>query len=329
LFTTEGTPTYIPPKTFSYGRPSYLPRGKLKICYPVFRLPHAKISQGPSLPSPSHIPSPTGHTDPDPEPDPSATSSTTHPTSEVLTESGITSGASPTSTGPGVTTSATGSASGPAGASHIFNSSSQASPELSTTPSPTNLTPGPAPTSDIVHSKNSKKSSTAAIVGGVVSAFAVSVLIIGAIIFVRRRRRHTADISEEREEVSPFTTPRLNRDFTGDRKTQSTAGGQVTTIASTTSSGWSPTADRDMQPRSGISNDPQRSSDANTYPIGGSLSSPVLAQLGDVVIEELLSLRTQVRQLQDVQRGRTLANGDDNNEPPPEYFSERGGGRAE
>jgi hypothetical protein len=139
--------------------------------------------------------------------------------------------------------------------------------------------------------------------------FAISVLTIGAILYICRRRRHSVDISIETETVSPFTTPRLDRGFTSDTKIRSATGERVTTIGSMTSESWSPVGDRYMQPES-----PQRSSDTNTYQVGSTLSSPVLAQLGEVVIGELLSLRTQVRQLQETQWGLT-----DNGETPPEY----------
>jgi hypothetical protein len=200
---------------------------------------------------------------------------------------------------------------------HISNSwSSSTSPAPGIIPSPTNSTPGAAPTNDIIHSSNAKKS-TGAIVGGVLGAFVVLVVAIGAIFYTRRRRYHAAGTSQE--EIFPFTAPRVNRDFTSDIKGQSAAGRRVTTITSTTLQSWPP-GDRHMRLES-----PQHSSDTNTYQFRSTLSSPVLAQLG----EELFSLRTEVRQLQEVQQGLTSTNGGNNEEPPPEYFPERDRGRAE
>jgi hypothetical protein len=154
-------------------------------------------------------------------------------------------------------------------------------------------------------------------VGGVFSGLVLLGLIGGLSLYLRQRRRRIADISRQKEEVSPFTTPSSDPNSFHD---SGTVGWLVT---STTSKSRSRI--RNMQPVND-DNQPQQLNDGtNDHQDRVGLPSVVLAQIGDAVRVELAAaLRTQARQSQGVRQSDSTIDYD-NDVLPPEYFSERGG----
>jgi hypothetical protein len=217
----------------------------------------------------------------------------------------------------------------------LFDTSSQTSTDPRITPSPTNSTQGAATTSGIVRSDRIKKPSHEAIVGGVLGGLTISALIICLIFYIRRNRCGMADTGWQKGDVSPFTMQSPDPDITGNSGVRRVADGLTATNVGIMSKSGFRAGDRNLQVGSGTGGVHQlqqpNHDDIERYQVPVTLPSPLLAQIGDVMREEFAAaLRTQARYFQGApQRPNSMIGaGDDNNGPPPEYLSERGGGRG-
>jgi hypothetical protein len=164
----------------------------------------------------------------------------------------------------------------------------------------------------------------------VLGGLALLALTICLVSYFRRRRRRIADSVGRTDEMLPFATSQSDLGVLGDSKFREAAGGVVNAINTLTLKSRSRSGDQNSPLGSGYDDfqQPHQPNDVTeSHRVGTPLSDTALVRIDEAVREELVALRTQVRQLQGARQEANSVIGYDDSEPPPEYSSvrDRGG----